>query len=69
MNARVFHPGERVEFFCLTNSSILFRGVVERRLAAGLYMVTHDGEQKSRPVNGDRLRRPVSMFKRGGSAA
>jgi hypothetical protein len=48
----------------------LFRGVVDRGPERGLYMVTHDGEAKSRPVSANRLRAPVSFIgKRGGDAA
>lgn len=75
MRERIFQPGDRVEFQSMTSEK-LFRGIVDRgplkqRSSAWvpLYMVTHDGEQKSRPVSANRLRASVTMIRRAGDAA
>lgn len=74
MRDRIFRPGDRVEFQSMTSDK-LFRGIVDRGPfkqkfidKPRLYMVTHEGEQKSRPVSANRLRAPVT-FIRGGNAA
>lgn len=69
---RYFLPGQRVEFRSMgARRDKVFRGVIEQRLAHGLYWFVDDGETRGRIVSGARLSvcAPVAVVRDRGGAA